>query len=98
MYKLIDLIRASWFDFMKIYNKNYIETNDIFFLILSTRWYRGWNGKHWRCTVNTTGKVRRIFECEGVLYSIATSTLTGDSNLEDGRNILSSSKITCFLW
>jgi hypothetical protein len=30
MYKLIDLIRASWFDFMKIYNKNYIETNDIF--------------------------------------------------------------------
>jgi hypothetical protein len=37
MYKLIDLIRASWFDFMKIYNKNYIETNDIFLPILSTR-------------------------------------------------------------
>jgi hypothetical protein len=31
MYKLIELIRASWFDFMKIYNKNYIETNDKFF-------------------------------------------------------------------
>jgi hypothetical protein len=88
MYKLIDLIRASWFDFMKIYNKNYIETNDIFF----TDFYQPDDievetEKHYSVVPLTQVKLGEIFECEGVLYSIATSTLTGDSNLEDGRNI-----------
>lgn len=33
-------------------------------------------------------KLGEIFECEGVLYSIVISTtMTGDSNLEDNRNI-----------
>jgi hypothetical protein len=44
----------------------------------------------------TQVKLGEIFECEGVLYSITISnTITGNSNLEDGRSIFKFIKEYC---
>lgn len=44
----------------------------------------------------TQVKLGEIFECEGILYSITINdTITGDSNLEDGRSIFKFIKEYC---